>query len=239
MNTAMSDHASHAPDQHSYALPYHWCAPPFYRYVVERMIERVAPVLAGRRVLEAGCGDGFTTALIAKRASSVNAFDINERALAFARLIVEDPNVTFEVGRAGDVATIAERAGDVDVVAAFEMIEHLSDDERERFLAGCREVLQRRGGALVLSTPNAERSRHGWNPHHTREFGQQELRAILVDAGFEEPRISGVYVQPQWRRLEHFADTVPFRAVFRALARGGAGTPSRCRTLLSVARPRS
>lgn len=231
------DHGNDAPDQHPYDLPYHWCGAPFYRYVVEQMVERVAPLLAERRVLEAGCGDGFTTALIARSAASVHAFDINERAIAFARLIVEDPRVTFEVGGAGDVDRIAGRArGDVDVVAAFEMIEHLSADERGRFLAGCHEVLAQRGGVLVLSTPNGERSGDQRNPHHAHEFTRGELRTSLVDAGFGNPRISGVYLQPRWERLEHFADTVPFRAVFRALARGGASTPTRCRTLLSVAR---
>jgi 2-polyprenyl-3-methyl-5-hydroxy-6-metoxy-1,4-benzoquinol methylase len=232
------EHEEHAPDQHAYALPYHWCMSPFYKYVVEQMVSRAAPVLAGRKVLEAGCGDGFTTALIARRARSVHAFDISERAIAFAELIVRDPNVTFEMGDAVDVDRIAERAGgDLDVVAAFEMIEHLSSEGRNRFLEGCRRVLAHRGGALVLSTPNGERSGRR-NPHHAHEFGLEELRSMLVQAGYADPRISGVYLQPPWERLEHFANTVPFRAGFRALARSGASVPGRSRTLLCVARPR-
>jgi SAM-dependent methyltransferase len=232
---SIEPHTGEAPDQHAYALPYHWCGAPFYRYVVERMIARVSPVLAGRRVLEAGCGDGFTTAQLANVAKSVHAFDINARAIAFATLIVQDANISFEVGTAADVARIAERAGDIDVVAAFEMIEHLSDEERNRFLSGAREVLAPRGGVLVLSTPNGERSDRR-NPHHAHEFAPDELRPLLVDAGFVDPRISGVYLQPPWKRLEHFADTIPFRAVFRGLAGAGARMPSRCRTLLAVAR---
>ena len=65
--------------------------------------ERVAPVIRGRRVLEMGCGDGFLTAQMAPLADRIFAFDMNERAIAFAELIVRDPNVAFGTGRAEDL----------------------------------------------------------------------------------------------------------------------------------------
>lgn len=227
----------HTADQHPYRLPYHWGMSRFHQYVVEQMVGRVAPLLRDRSVLEVGCGDGLTTALIARHARRVHAIDISERAIAFARMIVEEPNVEFDAGRAGDVLSHAGSLHGVDVVVAFEVFEHLSDVERDKFLRGSREVLAGREGWLILSTPNgARRVGRYLNPHHVREFDAGGLRSALRDAEFADVRITGVYLQPPWERLEHFANTVPFRAIFRRLARAGRTRPSRCRTLLCTAR---
>ena len=65
-------------------------------------------MVRGRRVLEMGCGDGFLTAQMAPVADRIFAFDMNERAIAFAGFIVRDPNVAFGTGRAEDLAAMAK-----------------------------------------------------------------------------------------------------------------------------------
>lgn len=231
------EHADEAPEQHGYRTPYHWGMGPFYQYVVEQGVRRIVPVVEGRSVLEMGCGDGFVTSLLAARADRVYGFDVNERAIRFAEMIVEVPNVGFGVGRAGEIVKMAKHVeGEVDVVASFEVIEHMSADELRAFLAGALELLAPRGGALVLTTPNGASRVANRNPHHAHEFTPRELGDLLRVAGFTQVRVSGLYLQPPWPRLEHFATTVPFRAIFRRLARAGAGHPERCRTLVCVAR---
>ena len=235
------DHAAHAVDpaehQHEYDLPYHWTGGEFYREVARVAGERVAPVVRGRRVLEMGCGDGFLTAQMAPVADRIFAFDMNERAIAFAGLIVRDPNVGFGTGRAEDLAAMAKHLGEVDVVASFEVIEHLSSGERDAFLAAALEVLAPRHGSLIFTTPNgSKRPGHTINPHHAHEFTPAELRTLVRDTGFVDVRIEGLYLQPPWDRLEHFSQTVPFRAGFRRLARAGRNRPEWCRTLICVAR---
>jgi SAM-dependent methyltransferase len=222
--------------QHPYDIPYHWAIGPFYQYVNRLGAQRVAPVMRDRSVLEMGCGDGYITAQIAKVARQVFGFDTNERAIAFAEMIVREPNVGFGIGRAQDVVDVAsEMEGDVEVVASFEVVEHLSEAEREAFLAGARRVLAPRG-KLVLTTPNgAKRPGHRMNPHHEHEFTAPELRGLLATSGFTNIRIEGLYLQPPWPQwLEHVADTVPFRALFYRLARAGASHPDACRTLVCV-----
>ncbi|MFL5766700.1 MAG: class I SAM-dependent methyltransferase [Actinomycetota bacterium] len=185
-----------------------------------------------------GCGDGYMTARLAQVAERVFGFDVNERAIAFARLIVRDSHVEFAVGRAREIESFARRLERVDVIASFEVVEHLAAEERRAFLTNSRELLAATSGTLVLSTPNgAHRRGHQMNPHHSHEFEPEELRAELLGVGFREVQISGVYLQPPWPRFtEHVADTVPFRSVFRQLARAGEDRPERCRTLLSACR---
>ena len=232
-------HDQPADHQHPYDIPYHWAMGRFYQDVVHIAAERVAPMLRGRSVLEMGCGDGYMTAQIARHASSVFGFDLNERAIAFAKMIVREPNVSFGVGRAEDLDELAAGMQEPpDVVASFEVVEHLSTEERDAFLDAARRILRSRGGSLVLTTPNGSRRRgHPINPHHEHEFTPQELRDLLGINGFVDVRIQGLYLQPPWpHRLEHVADTVPFRAGFRRLARSGAHRPERCRTLICVSR---
>jgi SAM-dependent methyltransferase len=234
-------HHDHQPvdHQHPYDLPYHWTMGRFYRYVVEVAAQRVAPIVRGRSVLEMGCGDGYMTAQVAREARSILGFDLNERAIAFAKMIVRDANVSFEVGRAENLAAIAESMDEApQVVASFEVVEHLSEDERAAFLDAARAVLIDGGGPLILTTPNGSlRAGHRMNPHHSHEFAPDELVALLTSRGFVDVRIQGLYLQPPWPdRLEHFADTVPFRALFHRLARAGAGCPAACRTLICVGR---
>jgi SAM-dependent methyltransferase len=228
-----------ADHQHPYDIPYHWAMGRFYQDVVEVAAERVATVVEGRSVVEMGCGDGFMTAKIARRARAVFGFDMNERAVAFAEMIVRSPNVRFEVGRAQDLeAMTAQLEEPVEVVASFEVIEHLSAGERDAFLEASRRILAPHGGSIVLTTPNgARRPGHKMNPHHEHEFTPDELGGLLRRNGFLDVRIEGLYLQPPWpERLEHLADTVPFRAGFRRLARAGRSRPGWCRTLVSVGR---
>jgi 2-polyprenyl-3-methyl-5-hydroxy-6-metoxy-1,4-benzoquinol methylase len=185
-----------------------------------------------------GCGDGYATSQVARYATRVHGFDVNQRAIAFAELIVREPHVSFAVGGAGDLGTMAAALDrDVDVVAAFEVFEHLPEAEATSFLEQARELLEPGAGHLILTTPNAARSGSRMNPHHAHEYRSAELAERLHAAGFDRVSVKGLYLKPPWPRLEHFAGTVPFRGAFRALARAGRDHPRWCRSLVCVATP--
>jgi 2-polyprenyl-3-methyl-5-hydroxy-6-metoxy-1,4-benzoquinol methylase len=220
--------------QHPYDVPYHWGMSPFFKFIATNIVERIAPCIEGKVVLDIGCGDGFTTALLSRQARRVHGFDLSPRAIKFAELIVEEPHVSFGVGRAKEVEKLAAAGKRIDVITAFEVIEHLRPDELEDFLGGCAKALEPQKGSLIVSTPNARRSSSTQqNPYHEKEFTPDELRYLFRH--FKQVHIEGVYLQPPWPRLEHFANVVPFRALFRRLVRVGAQRPQLCRTLLCVA----
>ncbi|MGH9062311.1 MAG: class I SAM-dependent methyltransferase, partial [Acidimicrobiales bacterium] len=85
----------------------------------------------------------------------------------------------------GNLACLPLRSAAVDVVANFQVIEHLWD--QDGFLAECHRVL-RPGGKLLVTTPNrltfTPDSDTPLNPYHTRELAPSELDSLLRAAGF-------------------------------------------------------
>ena len=134
------------------------------------------PLVAGRRVLDLGSGEGFGAALLADTAAAVTGIDIDERTVEHSRANYEAPNLEYRVGSATDLSAFAD--GAFDAVVAFEMIEHVA--EHERVLAEIARVLAP-GGVLAMSTPERRAysdDRDFTNPYHARELTQDEFTDV-------------------------------------------------------------
>jgi 2-polyprenyl-3-methyl-5-hydroxy-6-metoxy-1,4-benzoquinol methylase len=135
----------------------------------------------GRRVLDAGCGIGYGSNMLAEAgAAEVQGVDIAEPVIEVASQGA-GPGVTFTTG---DVAALDLDADSADLVVCFEVIEHVEDtdavlDELTRVLAP--------GGLLLISSPNRDRYVPG-NPHHRYEFLPDELKAEL-ERRFKQVRL--------------------------------------------------
>lgn len=164
----------------------------------EVVYQRLAPRCAGLEVLEAGCGEGYGADLIAAVARRVVAVDYDGAAVAHVR--ARYPAV--EVLRA-NLTELPLPDASVDVVVNFQVIEHLWD--QARFVAECARVL-RPSGLLMVSTPNRITFSPGRetpvNPFHTRELNAAELTELLIDGGFREVSISGLFHGPRLREMD-------------------------------------
>ncbi len=138
---------------------------------------------AGRRVLDAACGEGYGSAILAGAAREVVGVDIDAATVAHARASYASVrNLSFVEGSA---AKLPLPDASVDLVVSFETIEHLEAGDQPRMLAEFARVLAD-GGALVLSAPNRpeySESRGYVNPFHRHEHDRAELDRLL-DAHF-------------------------------------------------------
>jgi 2-polyprenyl-6-hydroxyphenyl methylase/3-demethylubiquinone-9 3-methyltransferase len=112
-------------------------------------IESQAP-LAGKRVLDVGCGGGILSDAMARRGASVLGIDLATKALRVAQLHAleaQTPNVDY---REVSVEALAiEQPGSFDVVTCMEMLEHVPDPGS--VVRSCAE-LARPGGWVFFST---------------------------------------------------------------------------------------
>ncbi len=131
-----------------------------------------------KRVLDAGCGTGYGSAELALAAASVTALDVDPEAIAYCRANFPAANIRT---LAASCTTLPFRANAFDLIAAFEVIEHLRD--YRTFLDECARVLTHQG-LFVVSSPNKRyyaesRATSGANPYHEHEFEPDEFTSEL------------------------------------------------------------
>ena len=136
----------------------------------------VTSLVRGRRVLDAACGEGYGSFLLARAAGQVTGIDISADAVAHARQRYAAGNLAFAEG---SVTALPLPDASVDVVVSFETIEHLTP-QRE-MLAEFRRVLTPTG-ILVVSSPNRpvyNEAGEVENHYHVGELDRAELKALL------------------------------------------------------------
>ena len=133
--------------------------------------EVFAPLCAGARVLEAGCGEGYGGQVLADAgAALVAGLDLDLATLRHAAGAY--PRVPVA---AANLVALPVADGAVDLVVSSQVVEHLWD--QDQFVAECARVL-RPGGRLVVTTPNRLTFPPG-NVFHSRELDATELTALV------------------------------------------------------------
>jgi 2-polyprenyl-3-methyl-5-hydroxy-6-metoxy-1,4-benzoquinol methylase len=131
-----------------------------------------AQFAGGRRVLDAGCGIGYGSNMLAEaEAAEVVGVDIAKPMIEAASPAAA-PSVTF---RTGDVADLDLDTDSFELVVCFEMHKHV--ENTEVVLDELARVLTR-GGLLVISTPTCDRYVPG-DPNHRYGLLPDELRTSL------------------------------------------------------------
>jgi 2-polyprenyl-3-methyl-5-hydroxy-6-metoxy-1,4-benzoquinol methylase len=132
-------------------------------------VEASAP-LAGRIVLEYGCGNAAVSCAVAERAERVIGLDIDEASVREGREHVRERGLGNVELAHHPVEGILEAAsalrGRVDVFLLYAVLEHLTVSERLAILRLAREVLPPDGAIVVCETPN----RLTWFDHHTAQM---------------------------------------------------------------------
>jgi len=221
---------------------------PALAYTGERIVPATAPfhaywaharryAFAARRVrdlsvLDAGCGSGYGTRILAQVAAYCLGVDASPEAITLASSLFARPNVEFRVS---DVCSLegVENAS-FDAVVALEVLEHLPGDRIGSFLEAVRRVLREKG-TFVVSVANSNHPPSEVNPYHLSEMTFEEFRALL-ERSFPAAAIQ-TFGQGVWEgsyRLERECRIVPVRsgtdhAVYLALVE--LAGPTRAETL--------
>lgn len=147
-----------------------------------------ATLCQASEVLDAACGEGYGSAILAREARRVVGIDLGEAAIEHARQRYGGlHNVTFEIA---DCTRLPFEDQSFDRVVSFETLEHLAD--QNGMLAEFRRVLRPRG-LLILSSPDKAvySDQQGFaNEFHVRELYRHELEALL-GAHFPHYRLLG------------------------------------------------
>ncbi|WP_426320990.1 methyltransferase domain-containing protein [Pseudoduganella sp. R-43] len=141
-----------------------------HRYLLAREL------VAGKRVLDIACGEGYGSQLLAERAAQVSGVDIAAETVDHARATYGAGNLEFLLG---DCAAIPFEAGTFDVVVSFETIEH--HDQHEKMISEIRRVLKP-DGILVISSPDKRyySDERGYvNQFHVKELYRDEFVGLL------------------------------------------------------------
>lgn len=139
----------------------------------------VRELVRGKAVLDAACGEGYGSSLMAAAAAQVTGVDIDGDTIARAREKYRgQDNLRFFQG---SVEKLPLADASVDAVVSFETIEHVPEEVQRRFLTEIARVL-RPEGILVMSTPNKKIYSDLYNyknEFHIKEFYHDEFLAFL------------------------------------------------------------
>jgi len=123
-------------------------------------------------VLDAACGTGYGSNLLATIARKVVGWDVETRAIDYCRL--HYPNVVFDVV---DLTKLDRMGVSFDTVITFETLEHL--EKPEEFLAWTKEHSKQCIGSLPIQCPT---------PYHKHVYSSGDIIKLVKkfwpEAGF-------------------------------------------------------
>ena len=190
--------------------------------------------LAGKKVLDVGCGGGILSESMARRGADVTGIDLGTENLKAAALHAEQSALheTLRYQHIPVEELAKTHAGQFDVVTCMEMLEHVPDPSS--IVQACFELLAP-GGVCVLSTINRnpksylfaivgaeyvlrllDRGTHDYAKFIT----PAELDKMAIDAGFTRQDIIGLHYNPLTKRywLAQNVDVNYMMAVHKPLA---------------------
>ncbi|HYE70182.1 MAG TPA: bifunctional 2-polyprenyl-6-hydroxyphenol methylase/3-demethylubiquinol 3-O-methyltransferase UbiG [Aquabacterium sp.] len=176
--------------------------------------------LAGRRVLDVGCGGGILADAMARKGANVLGIDLATKALRVAQLhALEAGTPNIEYREVSVEALAAQQPGSFDAVTCMEMLEHVPDPGS--VVRACASLV-RPGGWVFMSTINRNPksflfavvgAEYVLNllPRGTHEYLKfirpSELAAYCRAAGLQWEQSRGLDYNPLTRRYRLSADT--------------------------------
>ena len=197
-----------------------------FRYANSLQLERAARILdailstglLSPRVVDLGCGPGWLANILATFGPTVGV-DLSPQSIFEARQ--RYPMVQYE---AADIFSWSYQGPPFDIVVSQEVLEHVEDQPRYLDIAF---GLLRKGGYLVLTTPNAhtmrampEKERKEWTDQPLENWlTKAELRALLTRR-FKVLSMTSIHPDVGSKGSYRLANSVKVRALVSAAGLG-------------------
>jgi len=168
--------------------------------------------LAGKRVLDVGCGGGILSESMAARGAQVTGIDMGEAPLEVARLHLLESGLEVLYERIPVERLAAEHPAAFDIVTCMELLEHMPDPASA--VAACA-ALVRPGGWVFFATINRNPRSYlfailgaeyllGLLPRGTHDFAKfirpRELLGWIDAAELSAQEMTGLTYNPLTRR---------------------------------------
>jgi 2-polyprenyl-6-hydroxyphenyl methylase/3-demethylubiquinone-9 3-methyltransferase len=132
-------------DPHSEFKPLHDINPLRLQYIDDHV------GLAGKRILDVGCGGGILSESMAERGAHVTGIDAGEAPLEVARLHLLESGLDVHYERMMVEELASEQPGSFDAVTCMELLEHVPDPLS--VIRSCYQLVKP-GGKVFFSTLN-------------------------------------------------------------------------------------
>ena len=174
--------------------------------------------LAGKKVLDVGCGGGILSEAMSFRGATVTGIDMGEAPLSVAKLHQLESGANVDYRQITAEALAAEQPEQYDVVTCLEMLEHVPDPAS--VIRACYQLVKP-GGHVFFSTINRNPKAYllavvgaeyilKMLPRGTHDFKKfirpSELGAWSRDAGLEVKDIIGLTYNPLTKHYKLSAD---------------------------------
>ena len=156
------------------------------RDILFRLLDPIAREETFERVVEAGCGTGHLSSVLAERYGwNMFPLDLGSEGLKYAR--------EFGLGQLtqGDITSLPFANESFDALLSIDVLPHLPKGSEITALAEFARVV-RPGGLLVIRAAALDilRSRHSQFAHERQRFTRGRLSKLVESAGFEIERLT-------------------------------------------------
>ena len=149
--------------------------PAYFEHIARYRFARES-IEKSAKVLDAACGTGYGSHLLARKFRKVHGIDISKEAIDHCKRNFRRDGLLYHVMNTEDLSF---DDGEFDAVVSFETIEHL--ERPAKYLDELSRVLKS-AGTLIVSTPVKgvyEQTFLGDNPYHLHEMSIAEFQAEL------------------------------------------------------------